>query len=130
MQCIIVTPERTVRDQSAEFVAVTLYDGEIGIAPGHAPLLGRVGCGEMRISQAGRTERYYVEGGFLEVLDDAVTVLTPRAVSAEQIDPAVAREQLVSALGKPAATPEQSALRDRAVAIGRAQLRVARRAQL
>jgi F-type H+-transporting ATPase subunit epsilon len=128
MQCIVVTPERTVRDQPVEFVAVTLYDGEIGIAPGHAPLLGRLGCGEMRIVQAGKTERFYHEGGFLEVLDDTVTVLTPRAMPAEQIDPAVAREQLASALAKPAHTPELLAQRDRATAISRAQLRVARQA--
>ncbi len=48
LQCIVVTPERTVFDQPAEFVALTLFDGEIGIAPGHAPLIGRLGCGEMR----------------------------------------------------------------------------------
>jgi F-type H+-transporting ATPase subunit epsilon len=129
MQCILVTPERTVRDQPAEFVAVTLYDGEIGIAPDHAPLLGRVGYGEMRILQAGRTERYYVEGGFLEVLDNVVTVLTPRVVPAHEIDPAVAREQLLSALGKPASTAELQAQRSRAVALSRAQLQVARRAR-
>jgi F-type H+-transporting ATPase subunit epsilon len=127
MQCIVVTPERTVRDQAAEFVAVTLYDGEIGIAPGHTPLLGRLGCGEMRIRQADQTERYFLEGGFVEVLDDVVTVLTPRATPAERLDPAVAREQLASALAKPASTPEQRAQRDRAAAISRAQIRMARR---
>ena len=49
LQCIVVTPERTVRDTSAEFVALPLYDGEIGIAPGHSPMIGRLGSGEMRI---------------------------------------------------------------------------------
>ena len=49
MQCIVVTPERTIYDQPAQFVALTLYDGEIGVAPGHTPLIGRLGYGEMRI---------------------------------------------------------------------------------
>ncbi|MBN2578256.1 MAG: ATP synthase F1 subunit epsilon [Pirellulales bacterium] len=129
MQCIIVTPERTLRDQPADFIVVTLEDGEIGIASGHAPLLGRLGYGEMRVSQAGKTERFYVEGGFLEVLENVVTVLTPRAAPAEQIDPAVAREQLFSALSKPAPSGELLAVRNRAVAISRARLRVARRTQ-
>ena len=49
MQCIVVTPEATVLDEPADFVALPLYDGEIGIAPGHAPTLGRLGYGEMRV---------------------------------------------------------------------------------
>ena len=126
MQCIVVTPERTLYDQPAEFVALTLYDGEIGIAPGHTPLIGRLGYGEMRIRREGReTDRYYIEGGFVEVLDDVVSVLTQRAIPAAEIDAAVAREQLLTAQSRRAATPEAAAVRDRVVAQGRAQLRVA-----
>jgi F-type H+-transporting ATPase subunit epsilon len=128
MHCIVVTPERTVCDQPAEFVAISLYDGEIGIAPGHTPLIGRLGCGEMRIRGEDRTDRYYVEGGFVEVLDDVVSVLTPRVVPAAEIDAAVAEEQLSSARSRHAATPEAVAARQRAVEQARAQLRVARRA--
>ena len=72
----------------AEFVALPLFDGEIGIAPGHSPMIGRLGYGEMRITASGRTDRYYVEGGFVEVLDDIVSVLTPRAVPAAELDDA------------------------------------------
>ena len=128
LQCIVVTPERTVYDQPAEFVALTLFDGEIGIAPGHAPMIGRLGYGEMRIGREVEAARYYVEGGFVEVLGDVVTVLTQRAVPAAEIDAAVAREQLQSAQSRRAATAEAVAVRDRAVAQARAQLRVARRA--
>jgi len=129
LRSIVVTPERTVCDQAADFVALTLFDGEIGIAPGHTPLMGRLGYGEMRITQGQRTDRYYVEGGFIEVLRDVVSVLTNRAVPAEQIDEAVAEEQLLSAQARPATTPELLAARDRAVLQSRAQLRVARRAE-
>ena len=55
-QCIVVTPERTVYDRPAEFVALTLFDGEIGIAPGHVPLIGRLGYGEMRIGRKGQVQ--------------------------------------------------------------------------
>ncbi len=41
LQCIVVTPEATVLDEMVDFVALPLYDGEIGIAPGRAPLIGR-----------------------------------------------------------------------------------------
>ena len=126
LQCIVVTPERTIYDQPAEFVALSLYDGEIGIAPGHTPLIGRLGYGEMRIRREGdQTERYYVEGGFVEVFDDVVSVLTQRAIAADKIDTAVAREQLHSAQSRRAATPEAAAVRDRTVAQCRAQLHVA-----
>jgi len=128
LQCSIVTPERTIYDHPAEFVAMTLFDGEIGIAPGHTPMIGRLGCGEMRIRHEGQVDRYYVEGGFVEVLGDVVSVLTQRAVPAAQVDAAVAREQLLSAQSRRAATPEAMAQRDRTVQQSRAQLRVARRA--
>ena len=129
MQCIVVTPERTVRDEPAEFVAVTLFDGELGIAPGHTPLLGRLGFGEMRITRSEHTDHYYIEGGFVEVLDDVVTVLTNRALAADRIDEEVAEEQLHSALAKEAHTPELMAVRQRAIAQSRAQIRVAERAK-
>jgi len=127
LNCIVVTPERMVYEQQADFVALTMFDGEIGIAPRHTPLIGRLGSGEMRITSEGSTHRYYIEGGFVEVLDDVITVLTNRAVPAGEIDEAVAREQLYSALTKQAGTPEQMAIRDRALSQSRAQLRVARR---
>jgi F-type H+-transporting ATPase subunit epsilon len=129
MQCIVVTPERTVYDQAAEFVALSLYDGEIGIAQGHTPLIGRLGCGEMRIRRSEQeTDRYYIEGGFVEVLGDVVSVLTQRAVPASEIDEAVALEQLHTAQSRRAATPEAVAARDLVVAQSRAQLHIVRKA--
>jgi F-type H+-transporting ATPase subunit epsilon len=130
LQCIIVTPERIVYDQPAEFVALTLYDGEIGVAPRRSPLIGRLGYGEMRVQREHHgVDRYYIEGGFVEVLDDVVSVLTQRAIPAAEIDAAVAREQLYSAQSRRAATPEAAAVRDRVVAQSRAQLRIAGRQQ-
>jgi F-type H+-transporting ATPase subunit epsilon len=127
LHCLLVTPERTIRDETADFVALTLFDGEIGIAPGHTPLIGRLGYGELRITAGGQTARYYVEGGFVEVADDEVSILTPRAVPPQEIDQSVAEEQLRAARAKPATSPELTALRDRLLAQARGQLRVARR---
>ena len=129
LQCILVTPEATLLDEPAEFVALPLFDGEIGIAPRHTPMIGRLGYGEMRITHGGTTGRFYLEGGFVEVLNDVVSVLTSRAVPAEQLDEALSREQLEAARSRPANTPELMAIRDRAVAQSRAQVRVARRAE-
>lgn len=129
LNCIVVTPERTVCERPADFVALTLFDGELGIAPRHTPLIGRLGCGELRINSGDIIERFYVEGGFVEVLADTVSLLTQRAVPAEELDELVLLEQLESARARRALTPESMAARDRATAQARAQLRVARRAR-
>lgn len=125
LKCIVVTPERTVRDEPADFVALPLYDGEVGLAAGHSPMIGRLGCGEMRIKQGDKTSRFYIEGGFVEVLRDVVSVLTRRAVPADELDAAVAAEQLQTALARPAKGPEMMALREQAIVQARAQLHVA-----
>ncbi len=130
MQCIVVTPEKTVRDAAADFVAVPLYDGELGVGINHSPLLGRLGSGEMRITREDRVERYYVEGGFVEVKDNVVSLLTQRAVPAETLNVVAAMEQLDAARNRPANTPELMKIRDRAVSQARAQLRVAQRSSL
>ncbi|MBN2024236.1 MAG: F0F1 ATP synthase subunit epsilon [Pirellulales bacterium] len=129
MRCIVVTPEETLRDTPAEFVALPLYDGEIGVAPGHGPMIGRLGAGELRITAGDRVWRYYVEGGFVEVLGDVVSVLAGQAVPAEALDEAVVLEELDTARSRKATTPDLMAQRDRAVAQYRAQARVARRAR-
>ncbi|MCA9102574.1 MAG: ATP synthase F1 subunit epsilon [Pirellulales bacterium] len=128
LQCIVVTPEATVQDESADFVVLPLYDGEIGIAPSHTPLIGRLGYGEMRIVAGGTTSRFYVDGGFAQVSGDVINVLTNRAVPAEKIDAAAAQAQLEKAQAQPANSDEAIAIRDRDIAQARAQLRVAGRA--
>jgi len=127
LQCIVVTPERTVVETAADFVALTLFDGEIGILPMHAPMIGRLGVGEMRIDRDSQVDRYYIEGGFVQVIDDVVSVLTSRAILARELDSGVVREQLAEAMKKLANTPELMATRDRSVSLARAQLRVAQK---
>ena len=80
-------------------------------------------CGSQATSGVGR---FYLEGGFVEVLGDVVSVLTPRAIPAEELDPVVAQEQLLSVRTRPAHNPEQVAARQRVSDQYRAQLRVAR----
>jgi F-type H+-transporting ATPase subunit epsilon len=128
LQLVVVTPEATVLEETAQFVALPLYDGEIGIAPLHSPMIGRLGYGEMRVKHGDRVSRFYVDGGFVQVVDDVVSVLTSRAVAASSVDAGVAGDQLAEARRRPANTPELMDLRDRAEMQARAQLRVARHA--
>jgi F-type H+-transporting ATPase subunit epsilon len=128
IQVIVVTPESTALETSAEFVALPLYDGEVGIAHNHSPMIGRLGYGEMRIKVKGGEEHYYIDGGFVQVANNIVSVLTSRAVPAANIKVEVAQKQLAEALKKPIITDEQLAIRDRLITQARAQLHVASKA--
>src|SRR5215831_17331338 len=86
LRCVVVTPERALLDEPADFVALPLYDGELGVLPGRAALIGRLGYGELRLRRGAETRRYFVDGGFAQVRDNTVTVLTQRALKPEEID--------------------------------------------
>ena len=129
LRVVVVTPETTLLDDAADFVALPLFDGEIGIAPLHSPMIGRLGFGEMRIVRNEVERRIYVDGGFVQVADNVVSVLTNRSVDVKDLNDAAAEEQLKSALKQKADTDELLAIRDRAVAQSRAQLRALRRAK-
>src|SRR5215510_4389517 len=107
LQCVVVTPEATALDTQADFVALPLFDGEAGVAPGRAPLIGRLGYGELRVRTGGATKRLYVDGGFVQVADNVVSVLTNRAVPAEKLDTATATTQLEAVIARPAAGEEE-----------------------
>ena len=127
LRVVVVTPEQTVLDAPAEFVALPLYDGELGVAPGHAPMIGRLGYGEMRIGHEPTEHVYYVDGGFVQVADNVVSVLTNRALPSKKLDAGSIREAISAATNIKAAGEEQIARRERLVAQARAQLRVAER---
>ena len=126
LTCIIVTPEETALEQEADFVALPLFDGEAGVAPGHSPLIGRLGFGEMRVRQGDTVERFYVDGGFVQVRGNVVSVLTNRATLAVNVDADQAREQLKQANQLKANTPELMEARDRQISQARGQLWVTR----
>src|SRR5438093_10740999 len=104
IQCVVVTPERALLDETVDFVALPMYDGELGVLPGRAALIGRLGYGELRTRTGGTVRRYFVDGGFAQVRKDVVTVLTNRAIKAEDIDPGAAERALQDAQ-VPAANP-------------------------
>jgi F-type H+-transporting ATPase subunit epsilon len=125
LQCVVVTPERTLFDELVDFVALPLYDGELGVLPGRAPLIGRLGFGELRTRSVGTTRRYFVDGGFAQVRDNVVTVLTNRAVPASEIDPAEAATELEHAQARRANTEHDQAEKAKALDRARALVRVA-----
>lgn len=127
LNCIVVTPERVVLQLPADFVALPLYDGEIGIAPGRAPLIGRLSYGEMRLTVRGVVSRYYLDGGIVEVADGLVSVLTNRLIPIPEIDVPAAQQQLREALQTVATSEEQEGARDRRIAQARAMIHLVHR---
>jgi F-type H+-transporting ATPase subunit epsilon len=127
LRVVVVTPEQTMLDTLTNFVALPLYDGELGVAPGHAPMIGRLGYGELRIGHVPGDQQLYVDGGFVQVADNVVSVLTNRAIPANRLDAGAIADQIRQTLAAPAAGEEAIVRRDRAIAQSRAQLRAARR---
>lgn len=129
IRCVVVTPERTELDRVASYVTLPMYDGELGIAPRRAAMIGRLGYGVLKLETDAGTERLFVDGGFAQVEDDVVSVLTSRALPVEQLDVAAAEEALEETLQMPGKTPELQEVRRAAQLRARGQLRAARRAR-
>ena len=127
VNCIVVTPEKTSLEQPCDFLALPLFDGEIAIAGDHRAMIGRLGYGEMRIKENGEQLRFYVDGGFVQVADNVVAVITNRAIPAAELDTNTIESQLAEARSQPSNSPELMESRDRSIAQARAQLRVAGR---
>ncbi|MBX9680804.1 MAG: ATP synthase F1 subunit epsilon [Gemmataceae bacterium] len=127
VRCVIVTPEKAVADEVCDFVALPMYDGEVGIAPLRRPLIGRLGFGELRTRKGNVVHHWYVDGGFVQVRNDVVTVLTSKAMKATDIKIEAAQASLAEAQ-KPANTPEGIDANLNAQERARAQIRVAQKA--
>ncbi len=89
----VVTRERKILDAEADEVVLPAADGEIGVLPGHTPLLTTLRIGQMRYRTGETMERLVISWGFAEVLPDRVIVLAERGFLPEEIDPARAEEQ-------------------------------------
>ena len=127
LNCVVVTPEKTAVDEKVDAVVVPLFDGEKGIAGNHAPMIGRLGYGELRLTIGSTVRRYYVDGGFVQVQDNTISVLTNRILDAAQVDAHAAQELLEEALAEKAHTPETIEIRDRKIGQARGMMRVSSR---
>ena len=122
IQCVVVTPERTLFDELVDFVALPLYDGELGVLPGRTPLIGRLGFGVLRTKSGGSTRRTFVDGGFVQIRDDVVTVLTNRATPAELVNTESAVKELATAQAIKATSDFEIEEKTKAIARARARI--------
>jgi len=96
----VVTPERQVFQGPVAMVIVRTVDGEIGVLPGHAPLVAPLAIGPMTIKTPAGDRKAAVNGGFIEVTPRQVTILTEAAEMAEEIDVRRAEEAKKRALAR------------------------------
>jgi len=90
----IVTPESRVYSDTVDTVVIPTVEGEIGILPGHIPLLTQVGAGELRVLKNGKTELLAIGDGFAEIDGDKVSILAESAIAEEKIDEAAAENAM------------------------------------
>jgi len=98
LQLVVVTPETTLLDQVVRSIQFPLFDGQMGVLPGRAPAVGRLGAGELRFETGQGEQRYFVDGGFVQIKGPVVTLLTNRAFPIEQIDVVAAQAEYDAAM--------------------------------
>jgi F-type H+-transporting ATPase subunit epsilon len=75
----VISPEALVFEGSADSVVAPAFDGDVGILTGHAPMMTLLGRGELRVGTGGAARTFAIEGGFLQVVANAVRVVTEKA---------------------------------------------------
>lgn len=123
-RCSVITPEAAVLEAEVTSVVFPAHDGQIGVLRDRAPLLCKLGIGELRADTLDGLRRYFIDGGFAQVVHNNLIILTQEAVPAEQLDAERAREELADAVAVSAPTLEAQEKRRRDQARARAKLRI------
>ncbi len=106
IQVEIVSAEQSIWDGQGTMVFAPGIQGELGIAPRHAPLITRLKAGDVRVEQeSGEQLFFFITGGLLEVQPYLVTVLSDTAMRADELDETAAQEAMKKAEEKLKATP-------------------------
>ena len=78
----VISPEKVLFEGDVDAVTAPAFDGEVGILTSHAPMMTLLGKGTLKLGTDGSAGRFQVEGGFLQVVDDRVRVVTEKASQA------------------------------------------------
>lgn len=113
LELVVVTPERQVLSEPVESVVIPAHDGEYGILYDHTPVMCELGVGQLRYAKGGQTRRVFIDGGFAQVNDNVVTVLTTDALLASEITPEAIAKAESAGRQATGTTAEAAAERDR-----------------
>lgn len=126
LRLVLVTPEKTLLDEPVNGLRFPLFDGQIGVLPGRAPLVGRLGAGELMIERESENGSYFVDGGFVQIKGQVVTLLTNRAIPTPQLSAANAETALSEAIALKPSSDLEFASKEKAVLRARRMLSLAR----
>ena len=125
--CTVTTPEARILSEDVTSVIVPMHDGQMGFLGDRAPIVGKMGLGELRLSFTGGGMRsYLVENGFVNMVGDKLTILAERATPAENLSESEAQTELAAAQNRVAKDPEDRQRISRDLERARAKLTVAR----
>ena len=125
LRVVVVTPERAELDAPANSVVLPMFDGELGVLPGHSAFVGQLAAGELRITLGTEVKRYYIDGGFVQVAGGVVNVLTAKAVEATKLTSATATTARTEADALPATNNVERETRNKAIARAQGMAKVA-----
>lgn len=125
-RCRLVTPTEALLDEQVTYASVPAWDGLFGILPGRAPIVARLGLGELTLTftDGGGSRSYLVDGGFAQMAGGTLTILAERATPTETIVEADAKAELDAASRK-TATSEGAARQSELDRINREKRRAA-----
>lgn len=86
LQLKIVTPEKQVLDEAVDMVTIPSSEGELGILPHHSNLMAKLIPGELKIKRGQKTESLAIGGGFLQMTNNTLTIMTDLAAYEADID--------------------------------------------
>lgn len=125
-QCVVVTPEQQVLDESITQAIIPGHDGLRGILTDRAPMLTKLGLGPLRLDHAnGNKSYFFIEGGVAQMKDNKLTILTNEATPASEISAETARAEFAEAQARRATDEKGIADRDRQMARARAKQELA-----
>ena len=127
LRLVLVTPEKTLFDREVESVSVPMFDGSTGIYPHRAPLVGRLGFGELTLRFGGGSERYFIEGGFVQVKGLQVSVLTSAAVPVGDLTVEAGKAAMEEAKAEKGSTDAAIESREQKLDRARKMITIARR---
>ncbi len=125
-QCVLVTPEQQVLDETITQAIMPAHDGQIGILTGRSPLLVKLGTGTLRVDLSGGQQRFFfVDGGVAQMKENKLTILSTDAAPAGAINAETARAELAEAEARKPTDTKSAQDRQHQMARAKAKLAVA-----
>ena len=110
MQLELVSPEKLLLSRPVEMATIPAAEGEMGVLPGHAPMIVALRGGVISVQEGGQvTERLFVGGGFAEITGERVTILADEVTPVANLSRATAEHRIAEAEAALAATPAEAA---------------------